>query len=57
MFPTSTAVPPTFGAFMVANDLTHDHPNIDGWRKVWQNELRVEATTRLSSRRARPGAR
>ncbi len=44
MFPISTAVPSTFEAFMAANDLTHDHPNLDGWRRVWQNQLQVEAT-------------
>jgi len=43
MFPISTAVPSTFEAFMAANSITHDHPNLDGWRRVWQNELQVEA--------------
>jgi hypothetical protein len=44
MFLTSTAVPSTFDAFMAANNITADHPNLDGWRRVWQNELQVEAT-------------
>jgi len=43
MFPITTAVPATFEAFMAANNLTHDHPNLDGWRRVWQNEVQVEA--------------
>ncbi len=43
MYSVHTAVPSTFEAFMAANDLTHDHPNLEGWRRVWQNELQVEA--------------
>ena len=45
MFPTSTVVPSTFEDFMAANDLAHDHPNLEGWKKVWRNELEVEAST------------
>ncbi len=41
MFPTSTAVPPTFDAFMAENDLTADHPNLDGWRVLWRRELDI----------------
>ena len=44
MYSVDTAVPSTFEAFLAANDLTHDHPNLEGWRRVWQNELQVEAT-------------
>ncbi len=44
MFSISTAVPDSFEAFMVANNITHDHPNLDGWRCVWQDQLQVEAT-------------
>jgi hypothetical protein len=41
MFPTFTPVPPTFEAFMAANDLTADHPNLDGWRELWRRELDI----------------
>ncbi len=44
MFPTSTAVPSTFEAYMAEHNIPAEHPNLDGWRQVWQNELRVEAT-------------
>ncbi len=44
MYSVHTAVPSTFETFMAANDLTHDHPNLDGWRRVWQNELEVESS-------------
>lgn len=45
MFPTSTAVPPTFEAFMAEHDIPADHPNLEGWERVWRNEREVESTT------------
>ncbi len=46
MFPTSSAtVPSTFSAYMAEHDIPADHENLDGWRRVWRNELEVEAST------------
>jgi hypothetical protein len=34
--------PPTFEEYRRQHDLDDDHPNLDGWRKVWERELQAE---------------
>jgi hypothetical protein len=36
------AVPATFAQYMREHDIPHDHPNLDGWRALWQQELQAE---------------
>jgi hypothetical protein len=35
-------VPRSFADYMRQHDIPADHPNLDGWRKVWERELQVE---------------
>ncbi len=37
------AVPSTFDEYVRVHNLPADHQNLEGWRKVWQRELQVEA--------------
>ncbi len=32
----------TFAEYMREHDIPADHPNLDGWRRVWQRDLQVE---------------
>ena len=43
MFPTSTAVPSTFEAYMAEHNVPADHPNLDAWQVLYERESIVEA--------------
>ncbi len=32
----------TFQDYMRQHDIAHDHPNLKGWRKLWQRETQAE---------------
>jgi hypothetical protein len=40
--PDRPAVPSTFAEYMRQHDIPADHPNLDGWRKLWQQERQAE---------------
>lgn len=44
MFPTETAVPATFAEYMTLHNVPADHPNLDGYRVMWERALYVETS-------------
>lgn len=46
MFPTAATVPPTFEQYAELHNLPADHGNLEGWRAVYELELRAAATAR-----------
>ncbi len=38
----AAAVPATFAVYMREHDIPADHPNLDGWRALWQREQQAE---------------
>ncbi len=38
----SAMVPATFADYMREHDISADHPNLDGWRALWQREQQAE---------------